>query len=154
GSIDWLCLPRFDAPACFAALLGTPANGRWLIAPKEADSKSRRRYRPGTLILETEFETADGTAAGIDFMAPRAHQPVVVRIVEGRRGEMVMRTELVVRFDYGSIVPWVRSTPTGLQAIAGPDALYLDTPVKLRGENLTTVGEFTVKAGEKKCFTL
>jgi len=154
GSIDWLCLPRFDAPACFASLLGNPDNGRWLIAPKNADSRSRRQYRPDTLVLETEFESTEGRVAVIDFMPPRARQPVLVRIVEGRGGEMAMRTELVIRFDYGSIVPWVRSTRTGLQAIAGPDAVYVDSPVRLRGENLTTVGDFTVKEGERKCFVL
>jgi GH15 family glucan-1,4-alpha-glucosidase len=154
GSIDWLCLPRFDSPACFASLLGTPENGRWLIAPKDGDLRSRRQYRPGTLILETEFETNGGAAAVIDFMPPRTKQPVLLRMVEGRRGEVAMRTELVIRFDYGSIVPWVRGTSKGLQAIAGPDAVYIDSPVKLRGENVTTVGEFMVKAGERKCFVL
>jgi GH15 family glucan-1,4-alpha-glucosidase len=146
GSIDWLCLPRFDAPACFAALLGTRDNGRWQIAPQGTVRRTQRRYRPGTLILETDFETDDGAVTLIDFMPPRTHEPNLVRIVEGRRGQVPMRTELTIRFDYGSAVPWVRSTPTGLQAIAGPDAVYVDTPVKLHGENLHTVGDFTVSA--------
>src|SRR5262245_30613155 len=154
GSIDWLCLPRFDSGACFAALLGTSENGRWLIAPRDAVRRTTRRYRPNTLILETEFETSEGKVALIDCMPPRADQPVLVRIVEGRRGQVAMRTEVTMRFDYGSMVPWVRSTPTGLQAIAGPDALYLDTDVELRGEDLHTIGDFTVGPGEKKCFVL
>jgi GH15 family glucan-1,4-alpha-glucosidase len=152
GSIDWLCLPRFDSGACFAALLGTKDNGRWQIAPQGEVRRTTRRYRPGTLILETDFETDDGAVTLIDFMAPRAREPNLVRIVQGRRGRVAMRTELTLRFDYGSIVPWVRKTATGIEAIAGPDSVYIDTPVELRGENLHTVGEFTVSAGQQQCF--
>jgi GH15 family glucan-1,4-alpha-glucosidase len=154
GSIDWLCLPRFDSPACFAALVGTRDNGRWQIAPRGEIRRTRRQYLADTLILETEFETDDGVAAVIDFMPPRDQRPDLVRIVEGRRGKVAMGTELVIRFDYGSIVPWVRRTPTGIEAIGGPDALYLDTEVELHGKDLTTVGEFEVAAGERKCFVL
>jgi GH15 family glucan-1,4-alpha-glucosidase len=154
GSIDWLCLPRFDAPACFAALLGKTDNGRWRIAPVGNIRSTRRRYRPDTLILETDFETDEGAVTLIDFMPPRTHEPNLVRIVQGRRGNVRMRTDLTIRFDYGSIVPWVRRTSTGLQAIAGPDAVYIDTPVKMHGENLHTVGEFTVSADQQQCFTM
>src|SRR5262244_4135700 len=108
GSIDWLCFPRFDSGACFAALLGTPDHGRWLLAPAEPVSTVRRRYREGTLILETQFETASGSVSLIDFMPPRTGVPDVVRLVEGVRGEVAMRMELVIRFDYGSAIPWVR----------------------------------------------
>src|SRR5687768_12650360 len=108
GSIDWLCLPHFDSGACFAALLGEPRHGRWLIAPTPVSHTLRRRYRPGTLILETEFETADGAVRLIDFMTPRQGEPDLIRIVEGIRGSVAMQMELIIRFDYGSIVPWVR----------------------------------------------
>src|SRR5438132_1278422 len=108
GSIDWLCLPRFDSGACFAALLGTPDNGRWLLAPEGEVKSVRRSYRDDTLVLETEFETAEGTAALLDFMPARDQDPNLIRIVEGRKGTVRMRSELVIRFDYGSIVPWVR----------------------------------------------
>ena len=154
GSIDWLCLPRFDAPACFAALLGTPEHGRWLIAPRGPVRGTSRRYRPGTLILETEFETDDGAVTLIDFMPPRSREPDLVRIVRGVRGRVKVHTELIIRFDYGSIVPWVLKTATGLEAIGGPDSLYVDTTVDLHGENLHTVGDFEVAAGEEACFVL
>ena len=149
-----MCLPRFDSPACFAALVGTKDNGRWQIAPREEIRRSTRRYRPGTLILETEFETDGGAVRVTDFMPPRSHQPNLVRIVEGLRGQVPMQTQLTIRFDYGSIVPWVRSTSTGIHAIAGPDAVYIDSQVELHGENMHTVGEFTISAGEKKCMVL
>src|SRR2546426_1158417 len=116
GSIDWLCLPRFDSGACFAALLGTPDNGRWLIAPAGDVRAVRRRYRDRTLILETEFETEDGVVTLIDCMPPRSKTPHVVRIVEGKRGRVAMHMQLIIRFDYGSIVPWVRRTPAGISA--------------------------------------
>ena len=154
GSIDWLCLPRFDAPACFAALLGAPEHGRWLVAPRDSIRRVSRRYRPGTLILETEFETADGVVVLIDFMPPRSREPDLVRMVRGVRGRVKMRTELIVRFDYGSIVPWVRKTATGLEAVGGPDSLYLDSPIELKGENLHTVGDFEVTEGEEISFVL
>jgi GH15 family glucan-1,4-alpha-glucosidase len=154
GSIDWLCLPRFDSPACFAALLGTPDNGHWRIAPAAPPRAFRRRYVGDTLVLETEFETADGVVAVIDFMPVRGVVPDLVRIVEGRRGSVAVRSELVVRFDYGAVVPWVQRADGGLSAIAGPDALRIHTPTSLRGENLTTVSEFTVSAGERVPFAV
>ena len=155
GSIDWLCWPRFDSNACFAALLGTPEHGRWQIAPAGDGARVRRRYRDGTLILETDFETADGAVTLVDFMPPRDRISDLVRLVVGRRGRVAMRTELILRFDYGSIVPWVSRLDDGsLRAIAGPDMLVLRTDVPLHGEELTTVGEFTVGAGETAAFVL
>ena len=154
GSIDWLCWPRFDSAACFAALLGTSDNGRWLIAPKDAPLRAERRYRPGTLVLETEFETATGVAAIIDFMPP-ADGADLVRIVECRTGRVVFQTELVVRFDYGASAPWVTRTDDGaIVAIAGPEHVVLRTPVGLSGEDLRTVGEFAVEAGQSIPFVL
>jgi len=155
GSIDWLCWPRFDSGACFAALLGTPENGRWQIAPADDDARVRRRYRDGTLILETEFETADGAVTLVDFMPPRDHISDLVRLVVGKRGRVAMRTELIFRFGYGSIVPWVSRLDDGsLRAIAGPDMVVLRTTVPLHGEGWTTVGDFTVGAGETAAFVL
>jgi GH15 family glucan-1,4-alpha-glucosidase len=154
GSIDWLCFPRFDSGACFAALLGTPDHGRWLLAPATPIRATRRKYRGESLVLETEFETDEGVVAVIDCMPQRTAAPDVVRLVEGRRGRVPMRMELVARFDYGSIVPWVRSTDDGLSAIAGPDRLWLRTPAPLRGEGLTTVSDFTVGEGESVPFVL
>jgi GH15 family glucan-1,4-alpha-glucosidase len=154
GSIDWLCLPRFDAGACFAALLGTPAHGRWLLAPAGEVTGSRRRYRGDTLILETEMTTADGTVRVVDLMPPRGEAPDVVRVVEGVRGRVPMRMELIIRFDYGSIVPWVRQAGGALHAIGGPDSLWLRTPVETHGEDLTTVAEFTVAEREQVPFVL
>lgn len=154
GSIDWLCLPRFDSGACFAALLGEPEHGRWLIAPTEDVRQVRRRYREGTLILETDCETAHGAVRIIDFMSLAEGRQDLVRIVEGLRGRVRMRTELIVRFDYGSIVPWVHKTDGTLRATGGPDTLELQTPVPTRGERMTTVGEFTVGAGERVPFLL
>jgi hypothetical protein len=136
GSIDWLCWPRFDSAACFAALLGNADNGRWLIAPKDSPLSARRRYRPGTLVLETEFQTETGSAAVIDFMPP-ADGSDLVRIVAGRSGRVVFKTELAVRFNYGSAVPWVDRRDDGsINAIAGPERLILRTPVALYGEDL------------------
>lgn len=156
GSLDWLCVPRFDSGACFAAMLGDENNGHWLIAPAGGVKRVRRHYRDGTLVLETEFETADGTVALIDFMPirERAQQVDVIRIVEGRKGRVPMRMRIILRFDYGSIVPWVTARDGGLRAIAGPDALKLRTPVRMRGEDFTTVSDFTVAEGEKVPFTL
>ncbi|HET6466766.1 MAG TPA: glycoside hydrolase family 15 protein [Geminicoccaceae bacterium] len=156
GSIDWLCLPRFDSDACFAALLGTPEHGRWLIAPDEEVRRTTRRYRPGTAILETTFETAGGAVTLIDFMPLTDDEDYVdvVRIVRGDRGRVPMRTELIVRFGYGRHVPWVRREEFGLRAIAGPDAVELHTHIDLRGENFTTLGEFAVGEGESVSFTL
>jgi len=154
GSIDWLCLPRFDSGACFAALLGGPEHGRWLIEPAGGASRIERRYRDGTLILETEFSTDEGAVTLIDCMPPRTDELDLVRVVEGKRGKVRMRTELVIRFDYGAIVPWVRKTDRGLRAVAGADSLLITTPAPLRGENLKTVGEFTVSEGERVPFVL
>jgi GH15 family glucan-1,4-alpha-glucosidase len=154
GSIDWLCFPRFDSPACFASLLGNAENGRWRFTPHGELTATRRRYRGDTLILETEFETADGTVRLIDFMPPRGYAPDIIRIVEGVRGAVKLHMELIIRFDYGSIVPWVRKRDGALEAIGGPDALILRTPVETHGENLTTVADFTVAAGERVPFVL
>ncbi|HEX3858195.1 MAG TPA: glycoside hydrolase family 15 protein [Pseudolabrys sp.] len=155
GSIDWLCWPRFDSDACFASLLGSPDNGRWQIAPKDGASKITRRYRPNTLILETRFETADGAATLIDFMPPRGTHSHLVRLVVGERGSVTFCNELVIRFGYGATVPWaVRLEDKTLRAVAGPDMVLLRTPVTLTGENLKTVGEFTVAADETVPFVL
>jgi GH15 family glucan-1,4-alpha-glucosidase len=154
GSIDWLCLPRFDSPACFAALLGTPDHGRWRLAPAGVIRQVRRRYRAGTLVLETEFETAEGRVALIDCMPPRSEVPDVLRVVQGRGGRVPMRMELAIRFDYGSLIPWVRRTDDGLTAVGGVDLVRLRTPVALRGEDFRTVAEFTVANGEEVPFEL
>jgi GH15 family glucan-1,4-alpha-glucosidase len=153
GSIDWLCLPRFDSDACFAALLGTEEHGLWRIAPSADVRKTTRRYREGTLVLETEFETDEGAVRLVDCMLVRAHSPLVVRLVEGLRGTVTMRTELVVRPDYGATVPWVERAVEGLTFLAGPNAFYLRTPVPTSGEDFTTVGEFSVREDERVPFT-
>lgn len=154
GSIDWCCFPRFDSGACFAALLGGPENGRWRIAPAGPVVHSERRYRHGTLILETLHETAEGAIRVIDFMPPRGEAPDIVRIVEGVRGKVAVRSDLVIRFDYGRIVPWVRRIDHSRVAIGGPDALRLHTPTEIHGEALTTVSSFSVEAGERVPFVL
>jgi GH15 family glucan-1,4-alpha-glucosidase len=154
GSIDWLCLPRFDSGACFAALLGTPEHGRWQITPTSPVTSVRRRYRDNTLILETDYETTDGALTLVDFMPPRTEEPDLVRVVVGRRGQVAMRMELIVRFDYGSIVPWVRRTERGLRFIAGPDSMRLETKVEVRGHDLTSVAEFLVGQGEQIPFVM
>jgi GH15 family glucan-1,4-alpha-glucosidase len=156
GSIDWLCLPRFDSDACFAALLGGPEHGRWLIAPQDETKRTRRRYLPGTAILETTFETAEGEVRVIDFMPLTDDDEHVdlIRLVCGVRGRVRMRTELIVRFGYGKVVPWVRAQDLGIRAIAGPDAIELRTPVELHGQDFTTVGEFSVGEGATVPFTL
>jgi GH15 family glucan-1,4-alpha-glucosidase len=155
GSIDWLCLPRFDSSACFAALLGTPEHGRWLIAPTDPQPRVERRYRDGSLVLVTRFETADGTVELIDFMKPHRDLSDLVRLVRGVSGRVAMRTELILRFEYGSVVPWVERLPQGgLSAIAGPERVVLRTPVPLRGEHFKTVADFTVAAGETVPFVL
>src|SRR5688572_28901384 len=138
GSIDWCCFPRFDSGACFAALLGGPEHGRWLLAPVEQVGRTERRYREETLILETVYETDEGAVRVIDFMPPRGKAPDIVRIVEGVRGRVAMRSELIVRFDYGQIVPWVRRIDGARLAVAGPDALCFRAPVEVHGEDLTT----------------
>jgi GH15 family glucan-1,4-alpha-glucosidase len=157
GSVDWLCWPRFDSGACFAALLGTEKNGRWLIAPvSDTPVKTTRRYRGETLILETDFETDEGAVTVIDFMPPGNGWSELVRIVVGRRGTVRMKMELVLRFDYGFSIPWVSQLKhdNGIKAIVGPDTTVLRTPVELRGENMHTVAEFTVSPGERVPFAL
>jgi GH15 family glucan-1,4-alpha-glucosidase len=154
GSMDWLCLPRFDSGACFAALLGNEEHGCWRIFPAEEVTATRRCYRDGTLILETEFETAGGCVRLVDCMPPRERNPDVVRVVQGVRGRVKMQMRLTIRFDYGSIVPWVRRVEDRLEAVAGPDALSLWSDVETRGENLTTVAEFEIGEGETRSFVL
>jgi len=154
GSVDWCCFPRFDSGACFAALLGDPDNGRWLVAPEGDVKRTTRRYRSDTLILETVHQTDSGTVRVIDFMPPRGEAPDIVRIVEGLDGEVPMRSELVIRYDFGHIVPWVRRVDHARVAVAGPDALCFRTPVPVRGENMTTVSEFEVRQGERIPFVL
>jgi len=154
GSIDWLCLPRFDSPACFASLLGDASHGRWLIAPVEPVISSRRAYRGNSLVLETELTTVSGTVRLVDCMPPRDRTPDLVRLVEGVSGEVEMRMELIVRFDYGSIVPWVRRIDGLWRAIGGPDAVSLWSSVPVHGEDLTTRATFTVKAGEVADFLM
>jgi GH15 family glucan-1,4-alpha-glucosidase len=154
GSIDWLCWPRFDSAACFAALLGSPDNGRWRISPAEAPTRVTRRYWPGTLILETLFETPSGSVALIDFMA--VEKCSVVRIVEGRTGSVDMRFDLSLRFEYGSAVPWVTrlNHGSGIRAIVGPDQVVLNSDIKLHGRAMTTVASFTAEAGQRTRFVL
>src|SRR5712672_1104386 len=154
GCVDWLCFPRFDSGACFASLLGTRDNGHWRFWPKEKIEKTTRRYRGDALILETEIETKRGAVRLIDFMPPRGENPDIIRIVEGLRGKMSMQMELIIRFDYGQIVPWVRHRNGGLEAIAGPDGLILRTPIETQGKDLTTFAEFTVGEGEQVPFVL
>src|SRR3954471_2772411 len=149
GSMDWLCWPRFDSDACFAALLGTRDHGRWLISPRDPSPRISRRYRGDTLILETTFETKEGAVKLVDFMPLRDGRSDIVRIVTGERGQVRMHTELILRFGYGAIVPWVTRLPDGgIRGVAGPDMVLLCSSVELRGENLTTVADFTVGAGE------
>jgi GH15 family glucan-1,4-alpha-glucosidase len=154
GSIDWLCLPRFDSGACFAALLGDRAHGRWRIAPREPVEGVTRRYRGPSLVLETDFDTAAGRVRLIDFMPIRGTEPDVVRIVEGLEGDVEMDLDLVVRFDYGTFVPWVRTIGRDWTAIAGPDSLTLRTPIELNGVDLSTRAQFRVRAGERVPFVL
>jgi GH15 family glucan-1,4-alpha-glucosidase len=154
GSLDWLCLPRFDSPACFAALLGGPEHGHWQISPLTPAKPIQRRYRPDTLVLDTNFETNGGKCRLTDFMPAGGGAPAVVRIVSGLEARVHLRMELIIRFDYGRRVPWVSRDGDELIAIAGPDLLVLRTPAKHRGENLTTVAEFTVSAGEDIPFVL
>jgi GH15 family glucan-1,4-alpha-glucosidase len=155
GSIDWLCWPRFDSGACFAALLGTPEHGRWLIAPCHPSPKITRRYREHTLILETDFETPEGAVTVVDFMPLRGHASDIARIVIGRRGRVQMQTEIILRFYYGAFVPWVTRLDDGsLRAVAGPDMVVVHTDVPLHGQGLTTVGEFVVSEGEEIPFVM
>ena len=145
GSIDWLCWPAFDSEACFAAMLGTRKNGRWQIAPADGEARASRRYWDNTLILETQFETRDGIVAVVDFMPPRGKASDVVRLVRGVKGRVKLRMELIIRFGIGAEIPWVKRTEDGaMLAICGPDMTVLRTPVKLRGEDMTTVSDFEV----------
>jgi GH15 family glucan-1,4-alpha-glucosidase len=154
GSIDWFCCPRFDSDACFAAILGTREHGRWQIAPR-GEARITRRYRPNTLVLETHFETADGAAMLVDFMPMHGRHSTIVRLVAGIRGGVAMSMELILRFGYGAVVPWVTRLEDGaLRAIAGPDMVVLRTPVHLRGEDMTTVGEFTINKDDMIPFVL
>jgi GH15 family glucan-1,4-alpha-glucosidase len=156
GSIDWLCLPHFDGGACFAALLGDPSNGRWQIAPAHQGRPATRAYQGETMILETVFETSTGTVALIDFMVPGADCVTLVRLVQGRSGHVPMHMDMALRFDYGISVPWVTQLEdrSGMLAIAGPNMVVLRTAVKLRGQDMRTVGEFTVHAGQTVSFVM
>ncbi|MGW1958160.1 glycoside hydrolase family 15 protein [Streptomyces sp. NPDC001920] len=157
GSVDWLCLPRFDSAACFARLLGDEENGYWRIAPAGAQGAcTRRAYRPDTLVLDTEWETDDGTIRVTDLMPQRDRAPDLVRIVEGVSGRVTVRSDLRLRFDYGSIVPWVRRSDGHRVAVAGPDSVWLRSEPEVRtwGEKFGTHAEFTVEAGEKVAFVL
>lgn len=155
GSIDWLCLPRFDSEACFASLLGEENNGRWLIAATDPKAKVTRRYRPDTLILETRFETETGAATVIDFMYPCEKHPNVIRLVVGEKGTIEFESEIIVRFGYGESVPWVTTMPDGrLRMIAGPSRIVLQSSVELRGENFKTKSTFEVKQGQTESFAL
>jgi GH15 family glucan-1,4-alpha-glucosidase len=153
GSVDWLCLPRFDSAACFAALLGTPEHGRWLIAPADPPRSVERRYRPETLVLETTVETDKGAIRVIDFMPP-GEDTVLVRLVEGLEGSVEVRTELVLRFEYGSAVPWLRRLDDSRLAVVGPNAVRIESGVELEGRDFTSVGSTTVSAGESVPFAL
>src|SRR4051812_9933069 len=156
GSIDWLCWPRFDSPACFAALLGTRDNGRWRIAPMDANASTRRTYRDDTLILETTWENAEGAVSVIDFMPVRTRQPDLVRLVVGRRGRLVMDMELLLRLDYGAAVPWVTRLPgnNAICAVAGPDKVVLCSPVPLDGHDFSHTARFEINAGDRMPFVL
>ena len=156
GSIDWLCWPRFDSAACFAALLGNEEHGRFLLAPKSQTGPATRCYRDGSLVLETTFDTPDGEVVVVDFMVPESPNSCIVRIVEGRRGAVPMRMELSLRFDYGASVPWVtrRQGGNGIVAIAGPEMVVLRTDVALHGESMQTVADFTVSEGQSVSFVL
>ena len=154
GSIDWLCLPRFDSGACFAALLGDPEHGRWLLAPAAPVRQVRRKYRGDSLVLETKFDTDEGSVRVIDFMPLSDQRWDIIRIVEGLSGRVGMRMELRVRFDYGSIVPWVHRSGGGVLLTAGPDTLELSSTVAVEGENLHSMAKFCVNAGERESFVL
>jgi GH15 family glucan-1,4-alpha-glucosidase len=155
GSIDWLCWPRFDSDACFAALLGNEKHGRWLVAPKAEVKAVTRRYRGETLILETSMETEDGAVTLIDFMPPRGNASDLVRMVRGERGKVAMRSEMRIRFGYGSVVPWVsRLDDRTIRGVAGPDMMVLRSDVRMRGDDMKTVGDFTVAAGETVSFVI
>jgi GH15 family glucan-1,4-alpha-glucosidase len=155
GSIDWLCLPRFDSPSCFTALLGDAGHGRWLLAPAGETRSRERRYRPGTLVLETDFATADGAVRVIDFRPRRGDgPPQLVRVVAGLRGRVAMRSELTLRPDYGAIVPWIDAVPDGVLVAAGPDAFHLSTPLAVSARDGTAVAEFDIVEGAREGLVL
>lgn len=155
GSVDWMCLPRFDSPACFAALLGEREHGRWLIAPVDGDATVKRRYRAGTLVLETEFTTAEGSVKVVDFMPRRASGPPrLMRIVEGLSGRVPIRVELSLRPDYGTVKPWVEHAADGIVVVAGPDAFRLSTPVALDARDGDATARFDATEGSRHRFTL
>jgi len=154
GSIDWLCLPRFDSPACFAALLDEESAGRWIVTPAGSSRCTRRSYRGDTLILDTEWETSDGHVRVTDFMPLRGESAELVRIVEGLSGSVPMQLELVLRFDYGHVVPWVTRTDRGILAVAGPDSVQITSDIPLTGRDMRTAAEFTVSAGDRVRFSL
>jgi GH15 family glucan-1,4-alpha-glucosidase len=154
GSIDWLCVPRFDSAACFAALLGTPANGRWLIAPKDGGLATRRSYQDGTLVLEQEWDSSTGTVRITDFMPPRHHHPRIFRRVEGLKGSVDMAGQLVIRFEYGQQVPWVTQTGNGIRAVAGPDLIEIESAVPQEPVHMHHESSFVVKEGETYDFRL
>ncbi|RNL87004.1 glycoside hydrolase family 15 protein [Halostreptopolyspora alba] len=155
GSIDWLCLPNFDSPACFSAILGDEQNGNWWIRPAASDqSAAHRQYRAETLILETDWENDEGAVRVIDFMPPRGGAPHIVRIVEGIRGNVRMSTALRLRFDYGNVVPWIHRSGTEMAAVAGPDSVWLSSPVPMNGHNFVHDATFTVSAGQRVPFVM
>jgi GH15 family glucan-1,4-alpha-glucosidase len=154
GSVDWLCLPRFDSAACFAALLGDERNGHWQIRPAAEPHSITRRYREGTLVLETDFQTSEGSVRIVDFMPPRDQTASLARVVEGLGGRVPMRMQLVIRLDYGLSIPWVTKEDGELTAVMGPDAIRLRTPIEVRGEDFTTVADFTVDEGDRVPFLL
>ena len=154
GSIDWLCTPRFDSDACFAALLGNEKNGCWQISPREPVLSVKQSYQNETLVLETVFETEKGAVRLIDFMPPRGKYRDMVRIVEGIRGEVAMEMKLIIRFDYGFTIPWVERSDEGLTAIAGPNALVLRSDVRTFGRDLSTIAHFSIGKDDRKSFVL
>ncbi|MEO6205329.1 MAG: trehalase-like domain-containing protein, partial [Mycobacteriales bacterium] len=154
GSLDWMCLPHFDSPACFAALLATPEAGRWLLAPAGGGTCTARRYRGETLVLETEWHSQEGSVRVVDLMPPRGDKADVVRIVEGITGTVSMTMDLRLRFDYGHVMPWVTHQEQGIRAVAGPDAACLRSPVPVQGRGTATIADFRVSAGDSVPFVL
>jgi GH15 family glucan-1,4-alpha-glucosidase len=154
GAVDWLCFPRFDSPACMAALLGSPENGQWRLAPDGSEECTRRSYRGESLILETEWQTSTGSVRIIDFMPPRGAAPDIVRIVEGLSGRVELTSEVRIRCDYGAVVPWVRRHDTGFVAIAGPDSLHMRSPVEHIGRDFAHIAHFAVSSGDRVPFVL
>ena len=154
GSIDWLCIPRFDSHSCFAALLGEQKDGYWQIAPQDPDVQVTRRYLPGTLIVETRFETNDGILVVTDFMPPRTEEMDLIRLVHCESGQVEFRLELCIRFDYGSYIPWITIEPGGARALAGPDSLYLSSARPLQAKDYVIEAVGKLAAGEREAFVL